>query len=157
MTLCKCWAHEKMGDLQNGVMGQNRLSNSALEVLLMYHLRYRMTSACQSGDATSPNSYSPCRHLETCWDAVKGECEISPSRWLCPTACGVKWLCQQFNYSGSKHRQDQDVLESNCETNAHTVCVNLFYTTNSLKIMFWIVVLMRFLVVNCQQKTESKL
>lgn len=80
MTLCKCWAHEKMGDLQNGVMGQNRLSNSAWEVLLMYHLCYRMTSACQSEDATSPDSYSPCRHLETCWDAVKGECEISPSR-----------------------------------------------------------------------------
>lgn len=80
MIFCMCLAHEKMGDLQNGVMGQNRFRNPALEVLLMYHPCYHMTSACQSRDALNPDSHPPCRHLETCWDTVKGECEISTRR-----------------------------------------------------------------------------
>lgn len=88
--------------------GQNRSRSSAWELLLMYHLCYRMTSGCQSGDALCPES--PCRHLETCWDTVKGECEVSPSRWLCRTACGVKWLCQQLNCSVSKHRHKWGVF-----------------------------------------------
>lgn len=65
-----------------------------------------------------------CRQLETCWKTVNGECEIPPSGWLCPTACGVMWLCQQFLCSWSKHRQEQSVFAYNCWGNAY-ICESL--------------------------------
>lgn len=126
--------------------GQNRSRSSAWELLLMYHLCYRMTSACQSGDGLCPES--PCRHLETCWDTVKGECGVSPSRWLCRTACGVKWLCQQLNCLLSKHRHKWGIfrLEHLCQSPLYR---QLFQIT------FRSVILVSSLVYNLHTETEN--